>query len=162
MDERNNRDSASRNEANAKLPVIEFEDEEAARERRRAERAQRRGERAEAAEDAQDARPAEPGRYLLPIFGGGLTAFVSDVPRRSRDRIYVQQNEWEKMGMINAFGANATVVAYGELYQSLQSGVVDGAENPVGNYKANSFRVSFFSFGNVSCIRIGSITHIFS
>jgi TRAP-type C4-dicarboxylate transport system substrate-binding protein len=41
--------------------------------------------------------------------------------------------------MINALGANATVVAYGELYQSLQSGVVDGAENPVGNYKANSF-----------------------
>ncbi|MBQ8092892.1 MAG: TRAP transporter substrate-binding protein [Clostridia bacterium] len=43
------------------------------------------------------------------------------------------------VGMIEAFGANATVVAYGELYQSLQSGVVDGAENPVGNYKANSF-----------------------
>ena len=43
------------------------------------------------------------------------------------------------VGMINAFGANATVVAYGELYQSLQSGVVDGAENPVGNYYANSF-----------------------
>ncbi|MBR2765763.1 MAG: TRAP transporter substrate-binding protein [Blautia sp.] len=43
------------------------------------------------------------------------------------------------VGMINAFGANATVVAYGELYQSLQSGVVDGAENPVGNYMANSF-----------------------
>jgi len=43
------------------------------------------------------------------------------------------------VGMINAFGASATVVAYGELYQSLQSGVVDGAENPVGNYMANSF-----------------------
>jgi TRAP-type C4-dicarboxylate transport system substrate-binding protein len=43
------------------------------------------------------------------------------------------------VAMINALGANATVVAYGELYQSLQSGVVDGAENPVGNYKANSF-----------------------
>ncbi len=43
------------------------------------------------------------------------------------------------VGMINAFGADATVIAYGELYQSLQSGVVDGAENPVGNYKANSF-----------------------
>ena len=53
-----------------------------------------------------DARPEEPGRYLLPIFGGGLAAFGSDVPRRSRDRIYVQQNEWEKMGMINAFGAS--------------------------------------------------------
>lgn len=43
------------------------------------------------------------------------------------------------VGMIKAFGAAPTVIAYGELYQSLQSGVVDGAENPVGNYKANSF-----------------------
>ncbi len=43
------------------------------------------------------------------------------------------------VGMIESFGASATVIAYGELYQSLQSGVVDGAENPVGNYKANSF-----------------------
>ena len=31
------------------------------------------------------------------------------------------------MAMINAFGANATAIPYGELYQSLQSGVVDGA-----------------------------------
>ena len=43
------------------------------------------------------------------------------------------------VGMIESFGASPTVIAYGELYQSLQSGVVDGAENPVGNYKANSF-----------------------
>ena len=43
------------------------------------------------------------------------------------------------VSMINALGANATVVSYSELYQSLQSGVVDGAENPVGNYYANSF-----------------------
>lgn len=43
------------------------------------------------------------------------------------------------VAMINAFGANATVVAYGELYQSLDSGVVDGAENPLNNYKLNSF-----------------------
>ena len=43
------------------------------------------------------------------------------------------------VGMIKAFGAEPTVIAYSELYTSLQSGVVDGAENPVGNYKANSF-----------------------
>ena len=43
------------------------------------------------------------------------------------------------VGMIKAFGAEPTVIAYGELYSSLQTGVVDGAENPVGNYKANSF-----------------------
>ena len=42
-------------------------------------------------------------------------------------------------GMIEAFGASPTVIAYSELYTSLQSGVVDGAENPVGNYKSQSF-----------------------
>jgi TRAP-type C4-dicarboxylate transport system substrate-binding protein len=41
--------------------------------------------------------------------------------------------------MIKAFGAEPTVIAYSELYTSLQSGVVDGAENPVGNYKSQSF-----------------------
>lgn len=35
--------------------------------------------------------------------------------------------------------ATATVVSYSELYSSLQSGVVDGAENPINNYKANAF-----------------------
>lgn len=40
---------------------------------------------------------------------------------------------------INAMGANATVIAYTELYSSLQTGVVDGAENPINNYKANAF-----------------------
>ena len=43
------------------------------------------------------------------------------------------------VGMIKAFGAEPTVIAYSELYTSLQSGVVDGAENPVGNYKSQSF-----------------------
>lgn len=43
------------------------------------------------------------------------------------------------VNMINALGANATVVAYTELYTSLQTGVVDGAENPISNYQANAF-----------------------
>jgi tripartite ATP-independent transporter DctP family solute receptor len=43
------------------------------------------------------------------------------------------------VAMINAFGASATVVSYNELYSSLQTGVVDGAENPLNNYKLNAF-----------------------
>ncbi len=43
------------------------------------------------------------------------------------------------VAMIEALGASATVVAYGELYSSLQTGVVDGAENPINNYKSNAF-----------------------
>ncbi len=43
------------------------------------------------------------------------------------------------VSMIEALGASATVVAYTELYTALQSGVVDGAENPINNYKSNAF-----------------------
>lgn len=42
-------------------------------------------------------------------------------------------------GMVRDLGANPTVVTYTELYSSLQTGVVDGAEQPVANYKSNAF-----------------------
>ena len=42
-------------------------------------------------------------------------------------------------GLVNGLGASPTVVAFGELYSSLQSGMVDGAEQPIANYKSNSF-----------------------
>lgn len=40
---------------------------------------------------------------------------------------------------MTALKASATPISYSELYTSLQSGVVDGAENDVINYMANSF-----------------------
>lgn len=43
------------------------------------------------------------------------------------------------VALMNSLGASATVVSYSELYSSLQTGVVDGAENPIGNYKSNAF-----------------------
>ena len=42
-------------------------------------------------------------------------------------------------GMVESLGASATVVAFGELYSALQTGVVDGAEQPIANYKSNAF-----------------------
>lgn len=42
-------------------------------------------------------------------------------------------------GMVEALGASPTVVSFGELYSSLQTGVVDGAEQPIANYKSNAF-----------------------
>lgn len=41
--------------------------------------------------------------------------------------------------MVKAFGASPTPTAYSELYSALQTGVVDGAENPVSGYYANKF-----------------------
>ena len=43
-------------------------------------------------------------------------------------------------GMVQGLGASPTVVSFGELYSALQTGVVDGAEQPIANYKSNSFQ----------------------
>ena len=42
-------------------------------------------------------------------------------------------------GMVEGLGASPTVVAFNELYSALQTGVVDGAEQPITNYKSNAF-----------------------
>lgn len=42
-------------------------------------------------------------------------------------------------GMVQGLGANPTVVSFNELYSALQTGVVDGAEQPIANYKSNAF-----------------------
>ena len=42
-------------------------------------------------------------------------------------------------GMVEDLGANPTIVSFTELYSALQTGVVDGAEQPTANYKANAF-----------------------
>jgi len=42
-------------------------------------------------------------------------------------------------GMVEGLGASPTVVAFGELYTALSSGVVDGAEQPIANYQSNKF-----------------------
>jgi len=43
-------------------------------------------------------------------------------------------------GMVSGLGASPTVVSFGELYSALQTGVVDGAEQPIANYKSNAFQ----------------------
>ncbi len=42
-------------------------------------------------------------------------------------------------GMVEGLSASPTVVAFGELYAALSSGVVDGAEQPIANYQSNKF-----------------------
>lgn len=48
----------------------------------------------------------------------------------------------------SAFGASPTPIAYSELYSALQTGVVDGAENPLTGYDANKFYevAKFYTF----------------
>ena len=42
------------------------------------------------------------------------------------------------VGMVEAMGGNATPMAFGEVYQSLQTGVVDGAENNPPSYESTN------------------------
>ena len=48
-------------------------------------------------------------------------------------------NDPVMVGMVEGLGASATPVSFGELYSALQTGVVDGAEQPIANYKSNAF-----------------------
>ena len=43
-------------------------------------------------------------------------------------------------GLVKGLGAAFTPVSFGELYTSLQTGVVDAAEQPITNYLSNSFQ----------------------
>ncbi len=43
-------------------------------------------------------------------------------------------------GLVNGLGASPTVVNFNELYSALQTGVCDGAEQPIANYKSNAFQ----------------------
>ena len=42
-------------------------------------------------------------------------------------------------GMVEGLNASPTVVAFDKLHSALQTGVVDGAEQPIANYKSNAF-----------------------
>ena len=42
-------------------------------------------------------------------------------------------------GMVSGLAANPATVSFTELYSALQTGVVDGAEQPIANYKSNAF-----------------------
>lgn len=42
-------------------------------------------------------------------------------------------------GLVESLDASPTVVSFNELYSALQTGVVDGAEQPIANYKSNAF-----------------------
>ena len=67
---------------------------------------------------------------------GSPTEFTLDMMKDLKVRV----PETDLMiNTMDALGASATAIAYSELYTSLQSGVVDAAENGVTSYMSNSF-----------------------
>jgi len=52
-----------------------------------------------------ETKTTDAGYYLLPDFTGALVSFGARSPCKNRDAIYMRQEEWEKFGTFNAFGA---------------------------------------------------------
>ena len=89
---------------------------------------------------------------ILPIgwFDAGARSFYNNTgPINSPDdivgmKIRVMNNDLFT-GMVNAMGGNGTPMAFSEVYQSLSTGVVDGAENNLPSFEAvGHFEVAGF------------------
>ena len=91
------------------------------------------------------AEPSENGSGVRGLFYGeeGFRHFFSKQPLDSIDSLKGMKirvsNDPVMVGMVKGLGADATEVAFNELYSSLQTGVVDAAEQPIANYKSNAF-----------------------
>lgn len=91
--------------------------------------------------------PQEVGLPLRGIFYGeeGFRHFFTktDKPVESLEDLAGMKlrvsNDPIMTGMVNGLNASATVVSYNELYSALQTGVVDGAEQPIANYASMAF-----------------------
>lgn len=79
------------------------------------------------------------GLVGLAFYDGGARSFYnSQRPIRSMDdldglKFRVMQSD-VFVDMVNSLGANATPMPYGEVYSSIQTGVIDGAENNPPSY----------------------------
>ncbi|MCR5092938.1 MAG: TRAP transporter substrate-binding protein [Lachnospiraceae bacterium] len=89
--------------------------------------------------------PHDNGTPLVGLFYGeeGFRHFftkdpVSGIADFKGKKIRVS-NDPVMVGLVNGLGADATEVAFTELYSALQTGVCDGAEQPIANYKSNAF-----------------------
>ena len=91
---------------------------------------------------------AEPQTMGLPLRGlaygeEGFRHFffkneVTDITSLKGMKIRVSEDPI-MTGLVSSLGANAAVVPFTELYSALHTGVVDAAEQPIANYKANAF-----------------------
>ena len=89
--------------------------------------------------------PQELGLPVRGIFYGeeGFRHFFTVTPVNSLEDLAGMKlrvsNDPVMNGMVEGLSASPTVVSFGELYSALSTGVVDGAEQPIANYKSNAF-----------------------
>ena len=88
---------------------------------------------------------SENGSGIIGLFYGeeGFRHFFTTEPVNTMEDLAGMKlrvsNDPIMNGLVNGLGASPTVVAFNELYSALQTGVVDGAEQPIANYKSNAF-----------------------
>ncbi len=89
--------------------------------------------------------PQEIGLPLRGIYYGeeGFRHFFTTTPVNGIEDLKGMKlrvsNDPVMVGMVESLGASATPISFGELYSALQTGVVDGAEQPIANYNSNAF-----------------------
>ncbi|SFP40315.1 TRAP transporter substrate-binding protein [Tranquillimonas alkanivorans] len=83
----------------------------------------------------------EPANMVgLAWYDSGARSFYANTPLNSVEdleglKIRVQNSD-VNVAMVEALGANATPIPFGEVYSSIQTGVVDGAENNWPSYES--------------------------
>ncbi|WP_417526316.1 TRAP transporter substrate-binding protein [Marinomonas shanghaiensis] len=91
---------------------------------------------------------AKQGIISLAWYDGGARSFYNtskpiQTPADMKGEKFRVMNNELYVGMVEALGGNATPMAYSEVYQSLKTGVVDGAENNWPSYDtSNHFEVA--------------------
>lgn len=89
--------------------------------------------------------PQEIGLPIRGIFYGeeGFRHFFAKAPINGIEDLKGMKirvsNDPVMNGMVEGLGGSPTVVAFGELYSGLNTGVCDAAEQPIANYKSNAF-----------------------
>ncbi|MEN8833619.1 MAG: TRAP transporter substrate-binding protein [Pacificibacter sp.] len=100
--------------------------------------------------DAIGAGMIEKGMVPLGWYDAGARSFYNSVQAINTPadveglKVRVMSNDLF-VGMVESMGGNATPMAFGEVYQSIKTGVVDGAENNPPSYEStNHFEVAQF------------------
>lgn len=95
--------------------------------------------------DELKAEPSEAGIGVTALYylEDGFRSFffkdpVNDISEMQGKKVRVSTDQI-MTGMVEGLNASPTVVSFNELYTSLQSGVVDGAEQPLPPYESNAF-----------------------
>lgn len=98
----------------------------------------------EASDDLLQGFEDETGVHTLGAWSAGMREFTANDPIRSPDDLDGLRmrfpNSPQFLLNAEALGAEATEVAYEELFLALQQGTVDGQENPITNIAASSLQ----------------------